>query len=179
MKIDLKYIKNIIESMSLKQKDAFILSIFKIPEGKKAIEKLLWTVDKKTCFENAIKKIDRNIFGRSGIVLKKWEAKKAISEYKKETNDPIWEIKLMLYYVERMEKFTREYGDIDEGFYVSIEETFRKALKNIDKNKIQSDFYEDIKMLANKIIDFGYWWWFSDQIEYYFNDWKEKNKWNL
>lgn len=76
----------------------------------------------------------------------------------------------MLYYVSRMDAFTREHGDIDEGFYISAEETFRKATLIIDKIGQQKEFFELVRKTAKSIIDYGYWWWFSDQIGDYYYD---------
>ena len=175
----IKELKDELKKMSHEEKDELFLKIFKIKEWKNIIKLLFWKVDYDEFLEKSIAKIDRYIFWRSWIVLKKWEAKKAISEYKKNTWDEIWEIKLMLYYVERMEKFTRDYWDIDERFYVSVEDTYLKALKLIDKNKKQKDFYGHVTKIRNKIVDFWYWWWFSDWIDYYYSEWVDDNKWNF
>jgi hypothetical protein len=74
-----------------------------------------------------------------------------------------------------MEQFTREYGDMDVGFYMSIEETFHKALKIIDKQHLQIEFYPNIKSIAEKIIDFRYGRGFSDQIGHYFEERELRN----
>src|SRR4030095_10078888 len=50
--------------------------------------------------------------------------RKAISAYKKATNDPRGTLELMVYYVECGTQFTVDYGDIDEAFYASLESMF-------------------------------------------------------
>ena len=57
--------------------------------------------------------------------------RKAISEYKKATNDPIGTLDLMTYYVECGTQFTVDYGDIDEGFYESLDAMFTQVVKRL------------------------------------------------
>jgi hypothetical protein len=68
-------------------------------------------------------------------------AKKAISEYKKTTDDIYGVIDLMLFYVEQGVKFINEYGDIKESFYYSGEAVYDDALKLMTKHHI-TEFYE-------------------------------------
>lgn len=53
--------------------------------------------------------------------LKLAEARKAIREYKKATANIPGTVELLMTYVESGVRFTREYGDIDERFYNSVE----------------------------------------------------------
>ena len=57
------------------------------------------------------------------------DAKKAISDYKKATNDTISLIDLMVCYVEYGTEFLCEFGDIYEQYYYSLESVFSNALK--------------------------------------------------
>lgn len=58
----------------------------------------------------------------SGIgKLKLGEARKAIRDYRKATGNLAGTLELMLTYVESGTRFTREYGDIDEPFYNSMD----------------------------------------------------------
>ena len=59
---------------------------------------------------------------------------KAISDYKKATNDPIGTLDLMTYYVECGTQFTVDYGDIDAGFYESLESMFTQVVKMLQKS---------------------------------------------
>ena len=58
---------------------------------------------------------------RGEAKLKLGEARKAIREYRKATGDPGGTAELLMTYVENGTGFTREYGDIDERFYNSLE----------------------------------------------------------
>lgn len=53
--------------------------------------------------------------------LKLGEARKAIRDYRKATGNIPGTAELLLTYVESGVRFTREYGDIDERFYSSVE----------------------------------------------------------
>ena len=53
--------------------------------------------------------------------LKLGEARKAIRDYRKATGNIPGTAELLLTYVENGARFTREYGDIDERFYSSVE----------------------------------------------------------
>jgi hypothetical protein len=57
--------------------------------------------------------------------------RKAISDYKKATNDAMGTLDLMVYYVECGTQFTVDYGDIDEAFYASLESMFTQVVKTI------------------------------------------------
>ncbi|MCK9364436.1 MAG: hypothetical protein M0P74_12665 [Syntrophales bacterium] len=53
--------------------------------------------------------------------LKLGEARKAICDYRKATCNLAGTVELLMTYVENGARFTREYGDIDERFYDSVE----------------------------------------------------------
>jgi hypothetical protein len=73
--------------MSSKDKDDFIIALFKHPISKKIIQEQVGGIDLNAYYEQAITTINKNIFGRNGEVLKKGEAKKAINAYFKSTKD--------------------------------------------------------------------------------------------
>jgi phosphate uptake regulator len=60
--------------------------------------------------------------------------RKAISDFKKASNDPGGVLELMVYYVEEGNKFTVDYGDIDEQFYSSLESMFDAVLRILKKS---------------------------------------------
>src|SRR5712691_12221660 len=63
--------------------------------------------------------------------------RKAISEYKKATNDPVGTLELMVYYVECGNQFTVDYGDIDEEFYESLDSMFTQVVKTLQKSDLR------------------------------------------
>lgn len=67
-------------------------------------------------------KIVEQFFPDRGIgKLKLGEARKAIRDYRKATGNVSGTAELLMTYVENGARFTREYGDIDERFYSSVE----------------------------------------------------------
>lgn len=68
------------------------------------------------------KKIVEQFFPARGFgKLKLGEARQAIRDYRKATGKLPGTAELLMTYVENGVKFTREYGDIDERFYSSVE----------------------------------------------------------
>lgn len=97
-------------------------------------------------------------------------AKKAISDFKKMSNDELRTIDLMIYYVEVGVDFTRTYGDIDEPFYSSmismfdgvcskvgakegLRNKFNRRLEKIVKNAQGTGwgFYEDLSIIYHEL----------------------------
>lgn len=67
-------------------------------------------------------KIVEQFFPKRGFgKLKLAEARKAIRDYRKATGNIPGTAELLMSYVENGVRFTREYGDIDERFYSSLE----------------------------------------------------------
>jgi len=58
------------------------------------------------------------------------DVRSAIRDYQRATSDPAGTLELMLVHVETGTKFTREFGDIDEGFYDSLCTTLHE-IKNL------------------------------------------------
>ena len=75
-------------------------------------------------------------------------------------------IDLMLYYVETGVKYTREYGDIDEPFYNSMENMYASALELIEKLSLHRDFYARCKKIVTNTEGIG--WGFYDNLSYLF-----------
>ncbi|MFZ3590571.1 DUF6155 family protein [Bacillus sp. DJP31] len=69
------------------------------------------------------------------------EAKKAISDFKKLTNDELRTADLMLYYVEKGVEFTNNYGDIDQSFYSSIESMYERVIILCDEEEEYYNFF--------------------------------------
>ena len=59
------------------------------------------------------------------------QAKRAISSYVKAAGDPIGEAELMVFFVECGNRFTLEYGDIDEGFYDALNRMYHRSIKKV------------------------------------------------
>jgi len=89
-------------------------------------------------------------------------AKKAITEYKKLTNSEVNIADIMVFYVETGVRFTIEYGDIDEVFYISMEGMYERALKFIVNNGLATIFNKRLLAIVNDTDGMG--WGFHDGL---------------
>lgn len=88
------------------------------------------TVD--SLYTAARAKVEQEFYPHRGAPkLRYAQAKKAISDFNKFSNDTHKTIDLMIYYVELGVRFTNDYGDIDEPFYNSMVSMYWNVLKKI------------------------------------------------
>jgi hypothetical protein len=87
-------------------------------------------------------------------------AKRAISDYSKAIRDTKGEAELLTYFVECGNKFTLDYGDIDEDFYDSLLEVYGQAINKVLTlpDHEQGNFRKRLKkiMLSSNGIGWGY-----------------------
>ena len=91
-------------------------------------------------------------------------ADKAIEDYAKATGNNEGIAELMIYYVECGNKFTLDYGDINENFYDSLIEMYKKAVNlvyKIPKMK-QEPFRKRLKKLLESADGIG--WGYHDGL---------------
>lgn len=93
-------------------------------------------------------KVRGAFYPKRGFGFKLAVGKKAISDFRKLKPSAVSLIDLMMYYVECGVEFTNDYGDINEGFYSSIESVFDDALKLIGKNGL----YEAYEIRGSEIL---------------------------
>ncbi len=89
------------------------------------------------------------------------EAKKAIAEYRKSTGDIRGTLDLMLTYIERGHQFTLDFGDIDEPFYMSLENMWENFADELRRSPAKYELYEQfeprlMKMRRKSDIGWGY-----------------------
>ena len=75
--------------------------------------------------------------------------RKALTDFKKISKNVELVADLMLFYVENGVNFTNEYGDIDEQFYIKIENMYNDALDFIFKNDLNKIF--ELRCLQIKV----------------------------
>lgn len=90
------------------------------------------------------------------------EGKKALSDFQK--LEPAAELiaDLLLVYVETGVRFTNEYGDIDEAFYISLESMYAKALALMQQGKLLAQFAACTAQAVRDISGIG--WGFPDYL---------------
>jgi hypothetical protein len=113
-----------------------------------------------------------------GETLALSRGRKAISDYQKATKDPIGTLDLMTYYVECGTQFTVDYGDIDEGFYESLEAMFTQVVKTL-QHRVQETIDRFLPRLEGIVrqahgIGWGYYDTISETLEEAFLKAQEK-----
>ena len=108
-----------------------------------------------------------DVYSKKTIQISK--ARKAISNYSKAVGDILGEAELMVFFVECGNNFTVGFGDIDEGFYDSLNGMYRRAIKKVlslPENQ-QQEFRGRLKaiMISSSGIGWGYHDMLSD--DYY------------
>lgn len=101
------------------------------------------------------------------------DAKKAISDYKKATHDPIGLIDLMVCYVEYGTDFLCEFGDMYEQYYCSLESVFSnvlKLMKNFEHTEV-ANFENRLHSVVKKSQHTG--WGYYDAISNMLEDWQQ------
>jgi hypothetical protein len=124
-------------------------------------------------YSQARKKIENEFFpDRGDAKLRLAEAKKAITTFKKTTNDEKRTVDLMLYYVEQGVDFTNAYGDISESFYSSMIKMYEQVCMECDRNK---ELYEEFSGRLRHVVDAvdGIGWGFHEGLidSYYIIEW--------
>jgi hypothetical protein len=116
--------------------------------------------------ENYRRKIVEQFFPPRGEgKLKLAEARHAIRDYRKATGDLAGAIDLMLTYVENGTEFTREFGDINESFYNSLESVLNEMtqLLLMEGREFYPRFRERVQRLANRADGIG--WGYGDALQ--------------
>jgi hypothetical protein len=90
-------------------------------------------------------------------------ARKAINDYKKIAGTPTSVADIMLFYVEQGVRFTSEYGDIDEPFYISMESMYESALQWMEKHELKDVFHPRCKRIIDDTRNMG--WGFHDTLQ--------------
>jgi len=96
--------------------------------------------------------------------LKLGEARKAIRDYRKATGNIPGTAELLMTYVESGTRFTRQYGDIDEGFYSSVESALNElaALLRGEAREMYLQFSERLANVDRMASRIG--WGFGDYV---------------
>jgi len=94
-------------------------------------------------------------------------AKNAISDFKKISPNKDLEIDLMLFYVENCVRFSDDYGDISESFYLSAESMFEKVIKMVNScgEETYNKFSERLKWATDNAT---HGWGFHDTMIHFY-----------
>jgi hypothetical protein len=97
------------------------------------------------------------------------KADKAIKTYAKATKDNEGVADLMIYYVECGNKFTLDYGDINEAFYDALIKMYEKAIKSVYKmpKRKQEPFRRRLEKIMKSADGIG-WGYYDDLCQFYY-----------
>lgn len=107
-------------------------------------------------------KVFEAFYPKRGYNYKLKDGKQAISDFKKLETSLDLLADLMLFYVETGVTFTNDYGDIDEGFYSSMETTYFAALTLMKKENILDKFANRTEKVVTETSGIG--WGFHDYL---------------
>lgn len=126
--------------------------------GQEAVESL---------FVECRKKVEHEFFPERGHgKLRLQEAKKAISEFERLTDNIKYTVELKMVYVEMGVSFTCTYGDIDERFYNSIESAYANVINTLNDDEtgeLFEDYEERISAVVSNTSEIG--WGFHDTLD--------------
>jgi hypothetical protein len=116
-------------------------------------------------------KVREGFYPKRGDQFKLSISRKAINDFRKLETSKERLGELILYFVECGVEFTNDFGDINESFYLSIENAFDDSLKLLAGDNV----LEKYKERANKVVDDtdGIGWGFHDSITDIFYDYYE------
>ncbi len=124
--------------------------------------------NEKELFKKYKEKVFEAFYPKRGCTLKLKNGKTAISDFKKLEPSTDLLADLMLFYVETGVKFTIDYGDIDERFYLSLESTYLSALTLMNKEKLLARFADRAGKVVDDTSNIG--WGFHDYLGQVFSD---------
>lgn len=162
--ITLSHLKKYLKNCSQEELVNEISELFKkFPTVKEYYQIKLYPQSEEQVITQYKKVIENEFFPSRGFGKARLSvAKKAISEYKKVSQTPLGLIDMMLFYVEQGIKFTTEYGDIDENFYISMESMYEKALESINKYGFRDTFQKRCQKIVKDTSGMG--WGFHDTL---------------
>lgn len=112
--------------------------------------------DEKALFNKYRTKIFEAFYPKRGNQYKLKDGKQAISDFRKIGSSADLVADLMLFYVETGVKFTNEFGEIDEGFYISMASTYAAALTLMKKESLLEQFAARARKVVSDASDTGY-----------------------
>ena len=121
-------------------------------------------------YEKTKKTINDEFFPERGFgKMRLGEAKNAISNFKKLSNDELKTLDLMLFYVELGTEFTNTYGDIDSKFYNSMVSMYNKVVIECNNNeKLFIIFQERLYSVVQESEGIG-WGYHDDLCDIYYS----------
>jgi hypothetical protein len=155
-----KEIKGNLKDLSKESLIELIIGLYQKNKSVKEQIEFQFNPNEKELLKSYKAKVLEAFYPKRGDMFHLKIGKQAISDFKKLNPSCESQIDLMIYYVECGVKLTREYGDIDENFYYSIEVVYAEAMKLIDNNNLHKMFKDRTFEIVEKTKNIG--WGFHD-----------------
>ena len=107
-------------------------------------------------------KVTEGFYPKRGYELNLSISRKALDDFIKFEPPAISIADLFLHFAEKGVEFTNEFGDIDEEFYMSVEEIYFNALNIIAKNGLSDQFEKRAYKIVTDTNGIG--WGFHDDL---------------
>lgn len=136
----------------------FIISLYKLDtKNREYIESYIDPFNEETIYEKYRKLIEKEFFPVKGDPKLRYSGmRKSINSFKKICRNQELVAKLMLDYVNFGVEFTKEYGDIDENFYIKVTSMYNEALEFIFSKDLDDNFKEFCYSIMNTSDDIGW-----------------------
>lgn len=178
MKLKVTDVKKYLKELNQKELTEVIMELYKAnkPVQDYFTIKILGETAVQELFEKAQLEIKNEFFPAKGHgKMRLSVAKKAISDFKKQTGDIVKTTDLMLYYVEIGTEFTNTYGDIDMPFYNSLLSVFQKVVATCEEDE---QLFTQFSQRLYDVVEGsdGVGWGYHDGLEhfYYSLSWLEE-----
>ena len=164
-KLSLPELKKQLKTYKTEELVSIIIDCYKSsPDVKKYIHMMLEPESTENqLFDETKKKILHQFYpDRGEPKLKLAEAKKAISEFAKLSNNQARTIDLMIYYVELGVEFTNDFGDMNASYYNSMVSMYQNALNKINSEGLFRLFQDRLRAIVQNTSGIG--WGFHDDL---------------
>ena len=146
----------------------FVVDLYKKNKSVKEFFDFYVNPNERELFHKYQDKVFEAFYPKRGFNYKLKDGKQAISDFKKLGASADSLADLMLFYVETGVKFTNDFGDIDENFYLSLEKTYIQALTLMKKEDLLEKFADRASNIIKDTDGIG--WGFHDYLaDVYFN----------
>ncbi len=147
--------KEIKKELNKLDKDKIIDILIDLYKKQKSVQEFFdfyLNPDERTLITKYKEIISKAFYPTRGNTIKFKDAKEAINNLKKLGPSPELIVELLLFYVENGIKFTKDYGDVNAGFYKDLAKSFVEALNLLDSLEI----LEKYEQRTGKIVDDTY-----------------------
>ena len=128
--------------------------------------------NEEALFKKYHTKVLEAFYPKRGYQFRLKDGKQAISDFKKLDPSPALVADLQLFYVETGIRYTNDFGDIEESFYTSLENTYHAALTLMKKEKLLPKFADRAAKAVHDTSGIG--WGFHDTLGEYFLEFYKK-----